>query len=360
MYDAIVEKENNDKRYVVISTGTIVRVLLFLLLIYALYILRNIVLVVLTAVVFASFAEAAIRRFKKIGIGRMLSVVLVYVLMILSIAGLFYLFVPLLITETSRLLEFLSNYITSPGLSNTAGGLTDASNFVSTLHSGSLADFGVSIQKFAASVSGGFFSAVVSVFGGLINVTLILIISFYLSVQENGIQKFLRIVTPPKKEAYIIGLWERTQHKIALWLKGQLILGVIIAVIMFIILTLLGIPYAFVLALATGIFELIPFGITLAMIPATGFAYVQGGLKLALFVFLAYVVVQQIENYVFQPLVVKRVVGISPLVVILSVLAGFELAGFWGLILAIPVTVALLEYVDDIEKKRVAFDDSHN
>lgn len=349
--------EHQDKRFVAISTGTIVRVILFGLLLYALFILRNIILVVLTAIVFASFAEAVIRRFKKIGIGRMLSVVLVYTIIILGLAGVFYLFVPLLITETSHLLNFLSGYISSSSFQGTTDSLNDASNFVTSLQGTSLADFASSIEKFALSVSGGFFSAVVAVFGGIVNVILIIIISFYLSIQEHGIQKFLRIVTPPQKENYVIGLWERTQHKIALWLKGQLILGVIIAVMMFIILSLLGIPYALLLALATGLFELIPFGVTLAMIPATGFAYVQGGFKLAVAVFVSYVVVQQIENYVFQPLVVKRVVGISPLVVILSVLAGFELAGFWGLILAIPVTVALLEYVDDIEKKKVAFED---
>ena len=349
--------EHNEKRIVVVSTGTIVRVILFGLLLYALFVLRNIVLVVLTAVVFASFAEAAIRRFKKIGVGRMPAVVLVYTILILLFAGVFYLFVPLLITETSRLLNFLSNYISTSSFQGTANSLSDASDFVSSFHAGSFSDFASTIQKFATSVSGGFFSTVITIFGSIVNVVLIFIISFYLSIQENGIQKFLRIVTPPKHENYVVGLWERTQHKIALWLKGQLILGLIIAVLTFIVLTLLGIPYALVLALATGLFELIPFGVTLAMIPATGFAYVQGGIKLAVFVFISYFVIQQIENYVFQPLIVKRVVGISPLVVILSVLAGFELLGFWGLILAVPVTVALLEYVDDIEKKKVAFED---
>lgn len=357
MYDAIVERE--DKRYVVISTGTIIRVILFGLLLYALFVLKSIILVVLTAIVFATFAEAAIRRLKKIGIGRMLSVILVYTVTILGLAGLFYVFVPILISETSRLIDFISGYVSTSNFQATADGFSDASYLVSTFDSGSLAEFAKSIQEFAISVSGGFFSAVVAVFGGLVNVILIIIISFYLSVQENGIQKFLRIVTPLKHENYVVDLWNRTQHKIALWLKGQLILGVIVAIMTFIVLTILGIPYALILSLATGIFELIPFGVTLAMIPATGFAYLHGGLQLAVFVFIAYIVIQQIESYIFQPLVVKKIVGISPLVVILSVLAGYELAGFWGLILAIPVTVSLLEYVSDLEKEKVAFVDTN-
>jgi predicted PurR-regulated permease PerM len=167
----------------------------------------------------------------------------------------------------------------------------------------------------------------------------------------------LRIITPAKNEKYIIDLWNRTQRKIALWLKGQLILGLIVGVLIFIVLSIFGLPYALLLALATAVFELIPFGVTLAMVPATGIAYVEGGITLAALVLASYVVIQQIENYVLQPLVVKKIVGISPLVVILSVLIGFELAGFWGLILAVPVAVALLEYVDDLEKKRVAFED---
>lgn len=353
----MVTKDTN--RTVIISTGTIIRVLLFALLVYALYVLRNIVLVVLTAVVFASFAEAAVGRLRKFGLSRSISVVLVYVLLILLFSGLFYIFVPLVITEVTRLVELLSVYFSKNDISGAfSDGISNASNFVSSFSDSGVNNFLASLQTFASAVSGGFLSSLIGVFGGILNVALIVVISFYLSIQENGVAKFLRIVTPPKNEAYIIGLWERTQHKIGLWLKGQMILGLIIGVLTFIALKLVGIPYAFVLAVATAFFELIPFGITLALIPAAGFAYVQGGITLALIVVGIYVVIQQIENYIFQPLVIKRVVGISPLVVILSVLAGFELAGFWGLILAVPVTVAILEYVGDLEKKRVVFEDA--
>jgi predicted PurR-regulated permease PerM len=88
----------------------------------------------------------------------------------------------------------------------------------------------------------------------------------------------------------------------------------------------------------------------LAGLVGTVFAYSTGGITLAVKVIFLYTIVQQFENYLIAPLIVNKVIGISPLVVILSLLIGAELAGLWGLLLGIPVAVCLLEYLSDIEK----------
>jgi predicted PurR-regulated permease PerM len=124
-------------------------------------------------------------------------------------------------------------------------------------------------------------------------------------------------------------------------------------VTLYIGLLIIGVPNALVLALVAGFFELIPFGLILAIVPAVSFAYLHGGISLALIVCGFYLIVQQFENYFIQPLVVRRVIGISPLVVILSLLIGAKLAGFWGLVLAMPIAVALMEYLSDVEKKKI-------
>src|SRR3989344_6012958 len=104
------------------------------------------------------------------------------------------------------------------------------------------------------------------------------------------------------------------------------------------------------LALLTAVLELIQFGIILAVIPAIYCGFLDGGLSQALWVGGFYIIVQQFENYLLQPLVIKKIVGISPLVVILSLLIGFQLAGFWGIILGVPMAVAFLEFLDDRER----------
>ena len=176
--------------------------------------------------------------------------------------------------------------------------------------------------------------------------------SFYLSIQERGITTLLRLVTPKKDEEYVVGLWTRAQYKIGLWFQGQLFLGLMMGIITFIVLALLGVQYAFLIGVITGIAELIPFGVIFAAIPAIIFAAIDGGLLLAFKVLIFYVVLQQIENYVIGPLVAKRVVGIPPLIVLVSFLIGITLAGFWGAIIAMPVAVLILEYISDVEKKR--------
>lgn len=211
------------------------------------------------------------------------------------------------------------------------------------------ATYGKSVLK---GFSSGFFEVLTLTFGGIINLVLIAVMSFYLSIQEKGIEKFLRIITPEEHEEYVLNLWERSQRKIALWIQGQMLLGILVGVLIFLGLSLLGVQYAFLLAVLVAILELIPFGIFLAVIPAIMFAYAEGGITLMALTAGLYAIVQQFENYLIAPLIVKKVIGISPLVVIISVLVGAKLGGFWGLILAIPVAVPLLEFFDDIEKRK--------
>jgi len=212
----------------------------------------------------------------------------------------------------------------------------------------------LSVSKaFVLNLSGGFFQVLSSAFGSVFNVIMIIVISFYLSVQERGIENFLRVVVPPANEDYAVDLWQRSSRKIALWVKGQMLLGLIIAILVYLVLSLIGIQYAFLLAIITGLLELIPYGFLIAMVPAITFAFMSGGLSAALLTTGAYFIIHQFEVYLLNPLIVKKVVGLSPLVVILAVLAGYQLAGIAGLILAIPAAVCLMEFFNDIEKKKV-------
>lgn len=203
-------------------------------------------------------------------------------------------------------------------------------------------------------LGGGLGSTLSVLFGGIANVALVIIISFYLSVSRDGIESFLRIMAPVHKEAYVIDLWKRSQRKIAYWFQGQILLGLVVGLLTFLGLSLLQVENALLLAVVAGVFELIPFGIFLAAAPAVALAFTSGGLSLALMVLALYIIIQQLEGYLIAPLVVNRVTGVSPLVVILSVLIGVTLAGFWGLILAVPVAVTIIEYINDLEKEATA------
>jgi predicted PurR-regulated permease PerM len=185
---------------------------------------------------------------------------------------------------------------------------------------------------------------------------LIIVLSFYFLVQEDGVAEFLRLITPLKHEKYVVDLWKRSQIKIGQWMQGQLLLGIIIAVLLYLGLMILGVKNALLLAVLAGLMEIIPvFGPILSAIPAVLMAFVGGGMTMALMVLGLYIIVQQFENHLIYPLVVKKIVGVSPVVVILALIIGYNLAGFLGVVLSVPLVSALMELVDDIEKSRSQF-----
>lgn len=339
-----------------ISVRTLLYALLMGLFVVTLYYLRDLVLVLLTSIVIASFVGMATEKIKKGSIKRTLAVVGFYAFCLAVLSVIFYLFVPILIVEVSNLSSLLADFLPKSKFITllNSDAFSGAKDIVKNLPQNlSLSDFVENSRQLVSSISGGFFDTLTLIFGGVVNFILIIVISFYLSMQEEGITNFLRIVVPPRYEEYAINLWERSQKKIALWIQGQLLLGLLVGVLIYLGMSLFGVKYAMLLAMIAAILELVPFGMILATVPAVGFAYLDSGATQALIVAVYYLIVQQFESYLIAPNVVKRVIGISPLVVILSILIGAKLAGFWGVMLAIPAAVVLTEFLSDIEKKKV-------
>jgi predicted PurR-regulated permease PerM len=348
--------DKEDIRTISISTGTMVRAILVLFSVFLLWFLRELVFVVLTSIVVASFMESSLPYYEKVKINRITGLVISYGVSIGILFGLFYLFAPLLITEIYNFSTFLSSYAPDFSILNffKNEAFSGAKDVVSNLGGDLSLTSLLSISKsFIQNLSGGFFTTLSVAFGGIFNFVLIIILSFYLSVQERGIENFLRIIIPIRYEDYVVDLWNRSSKKIGFWVKGQMLLGSVVGILIYLILSLLGIDYALLLAIITGIMEMVPYGILVAMVPTFIFSYLSDGLGLAIMVTGAYVIVHQFEVFLFSPLIIKKIVGLSPIVVILSVLVGFELGGVWGAILAIPVSVILMEFLGDIEKHKV-------
>ncbi len=347
--------EEKSKVSVSLSTDTIIRTVLVVLAVFLLWQLHELVLVILTSIVIASFVEYAVPRLEKLRLGRVAGIVILYIVSLLLLAGLFYLFVPILIAEIYNISNTLSQYIPNSGFLDTLkNSFSGAKDIVAHLPSGTITISTLlsASNTFIGNLSGGFFQVLSIAFGSMVNVALIILISFYLSIQKNGIENFLRVIFPTRHEEYVLDLWHRTRRKIAFWMQGQMLLGLIIGVLTYLVLSLLGSEYSLLLAIISGITELVPYGILIALIPAVSFSYISGGISMALLVAGAYLIIHQFEAYLFAPLIIQRVVGLSPLVVILAALVGLELGGFFGLVLAIPGAVLVMELVRDVEKRK--------
>ena len=341
-----------------ITPATIIKAVLVLLLFWFLYVMKDLVIVMLTALVIASAIEPLIRWMGKYHIARTLSVIAVYVLLIALFSGVFYFFVPSLFSDLSDLLSKLPDYVNTISVWNPFKG--DFASSAPVAQSLGLADT-FSLQDLVNSfnttfikTSQGFIETLAGIFGGVFSLILIVVLSFYLAVQEDGIAKFLRIVAPSKYEDYVVDLWRRSQDKIGRWLPGQLLLGILIGIMVYLGLMILGVRNALLLALLAAAFEIIPaFGPILAAIPSTMIALIDGGLTKGLLVVGFYVIIHQFENHLIYPLVVKKIVGIPPILVILALIVGFKVAGVLGIILSVPVAAVLVELLDDFQKQKV-------
>lgn len=345
--------------FIHISAGSVIKAILIVLFFVALYILRDIALVLLTSIVLASAIEPGAQWFIKRRVPRVLGVLTIYLGTALLLSGTFYfLFLPFL-NETASFLSELPSTANQVSLWNPLqqGGEGIAATLAPGL---SIGDVVGKLQSILINLGGGgFLTAASAISGGVLSLLLIIVLSFYLAVQDDGVGKFLKIIVPIKQEPYVIDLWRRTRAKIGLWLQGQLLLGVLVMVLVYLGLTLIGVHNALLLAVLAGVLELIPlFGPIIASIPAIAFGYIDGGVSLALVVTGLYVIVQQFENHLFYPLVVKKVVGVPPIISIVALVIGGKLAGFLGLLLAVPVATVFIEMLDDMEKQKKALKSS--
>ena len=338
-----------EKTYIDITTGVILRILLILGIVWFLYLIRNIVAIVLFSVIIASAIEPAAQWFKARGIPRLLGVIITYVIAFLILAVAFSFVIPPLFHELSGLASDIPEFI------NAATRPDTVFSFIPELPeslSRGLENIANNLLLTLKDFSGGFFQATAKVFGGVLSFGFIIILSFYLSVQEHGIENFLAVITPNQYENYIMDLWRRSRGKIGKWLQGQILMGLLVGTLVYLGLTVLQVHFALSFGILAAIFELIPiFGPIFAAIPAIIIAYFQEPL-LGLLTLGLFVIIQQLENHLIYPVVVRKTVGVHPIIVILAIMIGGQIGGFFGILLSIPLSAVVVEISNDITARK--------
>ena len=365
----IEDKKNHV--YVSITPRSFIWAFLVALLFFVAFTLRDLILIILTSVLLAAAISPMARWFVERRIPRVVAVLIVYTGFLLGLAATFYFLLIPLFQEIFSFLralperfDVLETYL--PTAENESA-FQNIPLFTDLIGDFSLRQIVEQTQGFFAGLSQGFLNTLFAVFGGVLNFFIIVVLSFYLSVQENGVGKFLKMITPKKHTVYVLDLWRRAELKIGYWMQGQIILAVLVAVLVYLCLLLLGIPNALLLAVLAGVFEIIPvFGPILAAVPAVAIAMIEGGnfmgpgLTIGLVVTGVYIIIQQFESQLIYPLVIRKVIGLSPIIVILSLIAGFKLAGLLGVVLSVPIAAIVLEFLNDMQSKKESGKDEKN
>lgn len=341
---------NNKPININISTMTIVKIFLFFLLLYFLYLIKDILAVLFVALIISSAVDPSVDWMQRKKIPRALGILFIYAAFFIVFSFAVYMIIPPIIEEAGELAsnfprildKIISSFATIKGYALEHGILDNIKN-----------NFG-SISSNLQTAAGGVFSTVTGIFGGIFSFVLVLVLTFYMVVEEDAIKKLIFSLAPSAHQTYVMQLMNRMQKKMGLWLRGQLILSFIIFLLAYIALLSLKVKYALVLALFAGLTEFIPYlGPMLGAIPAVFIAFTQDPIK-AVFVVISFYVIQLLENNYIVPKVMRKVVGLNPIISISVLMIGFKVAGVVGAILSIPVATAISVFVRDIFKSKEA------
>ncbi len=194
------------------------------------------------------------------------------------------------------------------------------------------------------------FSITKSIFSGFFSFLTVMVIGFYLLLDKKNIMHSLVALFPEKTKNHAQATISEIETKLGSWVRGQIILSLFIGVITWIVLSLLGIPFALPLALIAGILEIVPtLGPIISAIPAMIVA-LSISPTLMLVVAAAYIGIQMLENNLLVPKIMEQAVGLNPVVIIVSVGVGANLLGIIGALLAIPFLSALIILIRDLKK----------
>lgn len=314
-----------------ISHRTVIFIALFILSLLIIYLIRDLLLILFVAVILMSALSPSVSFFTKLKVPKAIGIAITYIIIIAAASGLLAIVLPPLLEETSRLFSTLPPLLDQ--LLNSAA--IDKSLLQSQL----------------STLSKNVFSITLSIFDNLLTIIFLLVFTFYLTLERENLESRLASLFIGRQER-VKRLIVQIEEKLGSWLRGQLFLSLIIGILSYIGLIILGIPYALPLAVVAGVLEVVPvIGPIVSAIPSILVALTISPI-LSLGVAAMYFVIQQLENHLIVPQVMKRAVGLNPLVVILAIAVGSRLLGIGGALLAVPIAVVLQIIVSEIIEER--------
>lgn len=315
-------------RKIDISHKTIFFIVAFLALLWALFLIKDVIILLFIAVIFMSALSPSVNRLVRLKVPKSLAIALVYVVIIAIVSS-------------------LISFVVTPFAEQTTNLLTNFPKYLNTiLPETGLIDRTVLQQEFG-NFSKNALEVSLAVFNNFLGLISIAVLTFYMLLERDKLDKLLSQFFIGKEER-VRKITRRIEEKLGSWMRGQMVLTLIIGTASYTGLSLLGVPYALPLAILAGILEIIPvIGPIISAIPAVMIAYLISPVTAGL-VALLYLVIQQLENHLIVPQVMKKAVGLNPLAVIIAVAIGGRLLGIPGALLAVPITVVAQIIMEDL------------
>ncbi|MFZ2153472.1 MAG: AI-2E family transporter [Microgenomates group bacterium] len=313
-----------------ISTKTIVFTVSFLLGLWLLWFLRDIILLMFICVIFMEVLNPAISTLQNFKIPRFLSIIFIYTVVISFISFMLAWVIPILVSETSGLLRVLPDSLQNINIMGFSA-IDLSSQF-----------------KILESIPANVAWTVISFFSNLFTGFLILVITFYLLIEREKLDDYTAMFFDSKGQDIVKSVFNKVEKRLGRWVNGELILMSVIGILSYLGYVSVGLNYALPLAIIAGLLEVVP---TAGPIAATILAALVGlttSPLTALFAVFWGIIVQQLENNFIVPKIMNAAVGLHPIITILVITIGAKFAGVGGALLAVPVYITFETIVRSI------------
>ena len=311
-------------------------VLAVALLLTVVWISRQVLTWIIVAIFLAIALNPAVEALQRRGIRhRAAATASTFLILILVIVGIGALFVPTLVSEVKGFAEALPDYVRDVSKGRgPLGELSDRYDLPQKVRQ-AVQEGGRAARLFG--FSGTAVAVTKSVLTFIVAIVTITFLTFFMLLEGPAwMERFYALLPERSRDAWR-GIGHEIYGTIGGYVTGNLLISVIAGVATTIVLLIMGVPYAVALGLLVAILDLIPLaGATLAAIIITTVAFIAS-IPAGIVVLVFFVLYQQLENHVLQPLVYSRTVQLSPLAILISVLIGAKIAGILGALAAIPI-----------------------
>ncbi len=328
---------------IAISTGTIFRVLLVCAAVWLAFAIREVLLLVMGALFLAVLMEPFADKLERRRMPRTIAALVVYLIALGGIGSLFYIVLPPALNEFANILPLFAPYISQVAGETVAGSfqgdwLTGITSLVGTLQGAGISEAVPQVLALGSSA-----------IGSITAVIILLILAYYFVAEKQALVHSVSRIAPAEYHPFVNQLATKLRDRLGAWLRGQLVLMAAIFLLTYIALSIIGVPYALILALLAGALEVIPFiGPLFSAVPAVMLALVLSPLH-ALAVIGAYFLIQAMEGQILVPKIMQHATGMNPLLSLVAILIGWTLGGIPGAILAIPLANAGMVFAEEVK-----------
>lgn len=333
----------SENRYLDISWNSILKTGILIIAFYVLYQIKDILVWFVFALIISILINPAVEFLGRFKMPRSLAVILIYTVFFGVFIMLIYFTAPALVSDIQHFSQRLPQYFeqASPVLKKLGvRALEDVESFLDLLSK--------TLDKITANILNILFV----IFGGIFASLFMLTISVFISLEEKWIEKLIEVFTPKKYEDYALAVFKRCQKKVTSWFVTRIISSVFVGLVTAISLLIFKAPYPFLFGLLSGVLNFVPI-IGPVVTGALMFIVIAlDDLFKAFFVVVIFVIIQQIEGGLITPLLSKKFIGMSPVLVLVALAIGGVLWGFLGAILAVPLAGIIVEFFRDFLKKK--------